>query len=95
MKHYQLCIILCSRKFSPVSPPALIGENFIHEFFLCVKDCIADMATFIALVKILSLKNYYNTKVAWLGENFWLYVVHVGMILNLPSSKVITKTGTL
>ena len=30
------------------------------------------MATFTTLVKILSLENYYDTKVAGLAENFWL-----------------------
>ena len=40
------------------------------NFFSCVKDCIADMATFTTLAKILSLRNYYNTKIAELGENW-------------------------
>ena len=53
--------ILYSQKFSP-------GENFFPS---CVKDCIADMATFTALAKILSLDNYYNTKIAELVENFY------------------------
>ena len=45
----------------PILPPALIGEKFIREFFSPIlKICIMDMATFTALVKILSLKNYYN-----------------------------------
>ena len=61
------------RKFSP-------GESFrqFHyllslvtilstDFFSCVKDCIADMATFTVLAKF---ENYYNTKIAELGENF-------------------------
>ena len=26
--------IFARRKFLPISPPALIGKNFIHEFFL-------------------------------------------------------------
>ena len=51
-----------SWKFSP-------GENLSVIFFSCVKDCIADMATFTALAKSLSLENYYNTKIAVLGEN--------------------------
>ena len=63
--------IFARRKFLQISPPAFIGKNFIHEVFLCVKDRIADMTTFTALVKILSLENCYNTKVAWLGENFY------------------------
>ena len=57
----------CSWKFYPLT------------FFLsCVKDCIVDMATFTALAKISSLKNYYNAKIAGLGktlshEDFQLY----------------------
>ena len=62
--------ILYSWKSLPILPPALIGENFICEFFPSVKDSIVDMATFTTLAKILSLKNYYNTKIAGLGENF-------------------------
>ena len=37
-------------KISPILPPALTGENFLN-FFSCVKDCIADMATFTILAK--------------------------------------------
>ena len=37
------------------------------NFFSCVKDCIAGMVTFTALAKF---KNYYNTKIAGLGESF-------------------------
>ena len=52
--------------FSPILPPALIGENLSLSvnLFFCVKDCIAGMATFTALVKILSPANYCNTKIA-------------------------------
>ena len=53
-----------------ILPPALIGENFICKYFSHVKECIADMAMFTALAKILSLENYYNTKIAGLDENF-------------------------
>ena len=54
----------------PVSSPALIGKNFICNFFVsCVKDCIVDMVTFAGLVGILSLESH-NTKIAGLGENF-------------------------
>lgn len=36
------------RKVSPISPPALIGESFSHDFFLShVNDYNEDMATFI------------------------------------------------
>ena len=31
---------------------ALIGENLSVNFFSCVKDCIVDVVTFTALVKI-------------------------------------------
>ena len=41
-----------SQKFSQISPPALIGKNFIHGFLSCVIDYIEDMATFTALAKI-------------------------------------------
>ena len=53
------------RKFLPILPPALISE-----IFSCITYCRADMVTFTALVKILSLKNYYNTKIAGLGKLF-------------------------
>ena len=52
------------RKFSPISPLAFIVEILSANFFSCVKDCIADMATFTTLAKILSLTTYCNTKVA-------------------------------
>ena len=48
----------------------IIHTLYSWNFFSCVKDCVMDMVTFIALVKILSLENYYNTKIARLGENF-------------------------
>ena len=54
-------------------PPALVGENFIHEFFLlCVNDYIhvEDIVTFTALVKNYSTKYFSGTKVDGLGEIF-------------------------
>ena len=62
--------IFTRRKSSLILPPALIGENFIRNVFLCVKDCIADMVTFPHWQKFLSLKKYYNTKIVGLGKNF-------------------------
>ena len=62
--------IFARRKFSPISPPPLIGEKFICNVFSCVKDCIADMVTFTAIGEILFLKDYQNTKIAGLGKNF-------------------------
>ena len=56
--------MLYSQKFSPVSPPALMGEILL----LCVDDFIEDMVTFTALEKIYSTKYFCNTKVAGLGE---------------------------
>ena len=50
--------------------PALIGKNFIQTFFSCDIDCIVDMVTINALAKMLSLENYYNTKIAGFGKNF-------------------------
>ena len=40
------------RIFSPISPPALIGKKFIHDFLSHVSDYIEDMGTFTALAKI-------------------------------------------
>ena len=64
-----------SRKFSPILPPALVGESFIHKFLSCINDYVEDMVqTFTALAKIYSTKYFCNTKVAGLGEIFG-YVV--------------------
>ena len=59
--------IFARRKFLPILPPALIGENLSTNFISHVKNCIANMATFTALAKV---ENYYNTKIAELGKNF-------------------------
>ena len=81
-------LILYSQKFSSgenfnqirhlLSLVKIFIREFFFFFFYRFKDCIVDMATFIALVKILPLDNYYNT--SWLGlakilshENFQLY----------------------
>ena len=55
------------RNFSPISPSALGGEIFIHEFLSCIDDCIEDMA-FTALTKIYSIEYFCNTKAAGLGK---------------------------
>ena len=63
--------IFARRKYSPISPPALIGENFITLIFCpLLMISIEDMATFTALAKIYSSKFFCNTKVAGLGEIF-------------------------
>ena len=82
------CTVPHSWKFSPISPPAHIDENIY--LFSCVKDCIVDMATVTALTKILSLENYYNTKihVAGLGENFIpRYVLAIQYYTDLACSR--------
>ena len=62
--------IFARREFLPILPPALVRENLFTNFFSFVKDCIVDMATFTALAKlILSLENYYCTKIAGLCKN--------------------------
>ena len=61
---YQLAKITISiaenfatRKILPIPPPALMGENSIHDFFFsCVNDY---MATFIILVNINSMKCFW------------------------------------
>ena len=55
--------VFTGRKFLPISPPALVGENFIHKLFSYVNDCIEDMATFTVLAKILSANYSCNTEV--------------------------------
>ena len=60
--------IFARREFLPISPPALIGENIIHEFFFsCIEDYLVDM-TFTTLAKILSLEKYCNTNIDGLGD---------------------------
>ena len=46
--------------------PSLAKNLFLSLNF--VNDCIEDMANFTALAKILSTKNFCNTKVAGLGK---------------------------
>ena len=46
-----LYIMWIGKKFSPISPLALIGENFI-TLVVIVYNCIEDMVIFIALAKI-------------------------------------------
>ena len=58
--------ILYSQKFSPVSPPALMGEILLS----CVDDYIEDMVTFTTLEKIYPTEYFCNTKVAGLDEIF-------------------------
>ena len=62
------------RKFSPLLPPGLVGENFYSENLLShVNDYIEHniMATFTVLVKIYSIQYFCNTKVLGLGEIFF------------------------
>ena len=45
--------IFIRRKFSPISPPGLVGENFVLQIFLsCVNDYIKHMETFTVFAKI-------------------------------------------
>ena len=68
---YRIWKIFARRKFSPISPSALIGEIIITRIFCPVLiDYIEDMATFTALAKIYSTEYFCNTKVAVLGEIF-------------------------
>ena len=46
--------IFARRKFSPISPPSLIGENFLS----CIKDHIEDIVTFTTLAKTLCVMLY-------------------------------------
>ena len=63
--------VLYRQKFSPILPPAIIGEIFLSANFLsCVNDYIEDMATFTTLAKIYSTEYFCNTKVSGLGETF-------------------------
>ena len=62
MVRYIYMYIVCN-----IVRPEIFGQEKVYS---CVKDFVADMAIFIALAKILSLENYYNTKIAGLGENF-------------------------
>ena len=55
--------VFTRRKFLPISPPALVGENFIHKFFSYINHCIEDMATFTVLAKILSANYSCNIEV--------------------------------
>ena len=70
MFQFQECT--CSRHkqtlYSTTVQQIFTRRKFL--IFSCVKDCITDMSTFTALAKFLSLENYYNTKIAWLGKNF-------------------------
>jgi hypothetical protein len=55
------------RKFSLISSPALIGENFITLTFCPANDYTADMVTFTALAEIYSTKMFlqYMYKGSW------------------------------
>ena len=72
----------CEEKVSAVSPPALIGENFVMLiiFFFCVKDCMEDIETFTALAKIF----FCNPKAAGLGEIF----IHFHIIICVQYMKI-------
>ena len=64
-----------SRKFSPISPPGLVG---FCEFLSCANNYIDHVATFAVLKKIYSIKYFCNTNEPGLGgilssEKFRLY----------------------
>ena len=66
-------LIFTKRKFSPISPSALIDEIFIMNFLSRVNDYIEDMATFTALAKIYSTKiNILQYKGSWAWQNNFL-----------------------
>ena len=75
--------IFARRKFSLISPSALIGEIFMMNFLSCVHDYIEDMVTFTALMKTYSTEYFFNTKVAGLGEIFVKQNFHIYGILNV------------
>ena len=70
-------------KLLSILPPALIGKNFICEFFSCVKDCIADMATFTAL----SLEKYKDTR-SWAWWKVYPMKIFSYIIIEVPDGKV-------
>ena len=55
---YRTAGNFCQEKISPILSPALIGKNLSTNFFFSVKEYITNMATFTALVKILSHENF-------------------------------------
>ena len=62
-RKFHHCFAICM-----LSLAKILSTNF---FFSCIKGCIADMVTFTALTKILSLEKYYNTKIyCWARQNF-------------------------
>ena len=61
--------IFARRKFSPISPPSLIGENFLS----CIKDHIEDIVTFTALAKTI-LCTYFLGLVKFFTYTVMLYV---------------------
>ena len=68
-----------NEKFSPISPPAFIGENLsyaclAYNFLSCVKDC---MATFTAFCE--------------LGVMFTIIVVVVTMVENMVTVVILTS----
>ena len=83
----------------PTSPPVLVGENFIHEFFSYVNDCIEDMATFTVLAKILSANYSCNTEVYVAGlvkvfsHKIMVFLFDVG--LNKRTYKVFKESTPL
>ena len=67
---YNIVFFARRKLFSPIVPPALIGEN--TNFLSYVKHCIEDMATFTALAKFFPqiFLQYKDIHVAGLGEIF-------------------------
>ena len=78
-------VVPCSQNFSPTLPPTLVGELFIHEFF---NDYNEDMVTFIALVKIYSIKHFCTTSihVAKIVHQNFSYTVYIDLILGAVTS---------
>ena len=56
--------IFTRRKFSPISPTALVSKIYICKSLSCINDYTDDMATFTTLAKLYSTKYFCNTKIA-------------------------------
>ena len=65
--NYRIAGIFGRRNFSPISPLASVGKNFI---LLCINDYTVDVATFTALAKIKSGKIFMQYTSALLVKFF-------------------------
>ena len=65
--------IFTRRKFSPISSPTLIGENFYHTNFLSciIGDCYCIGEKFFCNTKVLGLAKSLSS------ENFHLYGIYI------------------